>query len=261
MPTMTQHSVGTFCWTECAANDAAAAKTFYSELLGWTWKDIPMGDAGMYHIAEVRGAEVAAMYELTDEMRGQGIPAHWASYVSVANTDETIAKAQALGGRLLMGPHDVMDHGRMAVLMDPVGATFCVWQAKKHCGVGMLNEPGALGWTQLNATDPGKARPFYTGLLGWTAQDDPNPMGGVYTTWMKSDGPAGGMMAMPPGAEGAPSHWLVYWAVTDTRASHEKAVSLGAKSFVPPTDIPGMGSFAVLQDPQGVIFALVAFAG
>lgn len=261
MPTMTQHSTGTFCWPECATGDAAASKKFYSDLLGWAWKDVPMGEQGTYHIAELRGAEVAAMYTLTGEMRAQGVPPHWASYVLVAGADEAAQRAESLGGKVVMGPFDVMDHGRMAVLMDPIGATFCVWQAKKHCGVGMLNEPGALGWTQLNATDPAKAKPFYTALLGWTYQDDPNPMGGVYTTWMKADGPAGGMMAMPPGAEGAPSHWLVYWAVADTRESHAKAAALGAKTFVPPTDIPGMGTFAVLCDPQGVGFALVSFGG
>jgi uncharacterized protein len=201
------------------------------------------------------------MMTLSAEMRAQGVPPNWGSYVTVASADDAAKRAVSLGGKVLMEPFDVMEHGRMAVIMDPIGATFSVWQAKKHIGVTMLNEPGSLGWTQLNATDPAKAKPFYTGLFGWTAQDDPNPMGGVYTTWMKSDGPAGGMMAMPPGAEGAPSHWLVYWAVADTRAAHTKAASLGAKTFVPPVDIPGMGTFAVLQDPQGVVFALVSFGG
>lgn len=261
MPTVTQHSAGTFCWLECATPDTAATRKFYSDLLGWTWKDIPMGDSFTYHIAELGGAEVAAMYVLSDEMKSQGVPPHWAAYVRVESADDAAKQAAALGGKILMEPFDVMEHGRMAVIMDPIGATISVWQEKSHIGVQRVNEPGSLGWMQLNATDPAKAKPFYTGLFGWTAQDDANPMGGVYTTWMKADGPAGGMMAMPPGAEGAPSHWLVYWAAADTRAAHAKAVSLGAKSFVPPTDIPGMGTFAVLQDPQGVVFALVSFGG
>lgn len=257
MPTMTKHAPGTFCWPECATTDAAGAKQFYSSLLGWTWKDIPMGPGGAYHIAELRGAEVAAMYALDDAMRSQGVPPHWAAYVSVEDADAAAAKAQSLGGRLLMGPMDVMEHGRMAVLMDPIGATFCVWQAKQHCGVGMLGEPGSLGWTQLNASDPDKAKPFYTALLGWKVEEMASPNGGTYTTWQKSDGGAGGMMAMPPGM-GAPSHWLTYWMVADARAAHAKAESLGAKTFVPPTDVPGMLTFAVLQDPQGVMFAVMS---
>lgn len=261
MPTMTQHTIGTFCWPECGTKDAAGTKKFYSELFGWTWEDIPMGDMGTYHIAHLRGSQVAAMYQLTDEMSAQGIPPHWASYVNVANVDESAKQVESLGGKVMMGPMDVMEHGRMAFVQDPIGAAFALWQAKTHCGVGMMSEPGSLGWTQLNATDPERAKPFYTALLGWKFQDDANPMGGTYTTWLKSDGPAGGMMAMPPGAEGAPSHWLVYWAVADARAAHAKAASLGAVTFVPPTDIPGMGTFAVLQDPQQVVFALVSFGG
>lgn len=259
MPTVTQHAVGTFSWPECYTPDAAATKKFYSALLGWTWRDIPMGEMGTYYIAELRGSDVAAMVSLTPEMRANGVPPNWSSYVTVANADESAKQAEALGGTILMQPFDVMEHGRMAVIMDPIGATFSIWQAKQSIGAYMLNEPGSLGWTQLNATDPAKAKPFYTALLGWTTQDDESAMGGTYTTWKKSDGLAGGMMAMPPGAQGAPSHWLVYFAVEDTRAAHAKAESLGAKTFVPPTDVPAMGTFAVMQDPQGVVFALVNF--
>lgn len=256
MPTFTQHALGTFCWPECATTDALASKKFYSDLMGWTWKENPMGPGMTYYIAMVKDQGVGAMYVLDDHMKKLGVPPHWGSYVSVANVDETIVKAKSLGGELLMGPHDVGDLGRSAVLRDPIGATFSVWQAKTHHGIDLIGEPGSLGWTQLNASDPDKAKAFYTGLFGWKAEDMPNPGGGSYTTWVKSDGGAGGMMPMPPDT-GAPSHWLVYWTVDDARAAHAKAEALGAKTFVAPTDIPGMVTFTVLQDPQGVMFALM----
>lgn len=257
MPVVTQYTPGTFCWLECHTSDAAAGKQFYSSLFGWTWKDIPMGEHGFYHIAEWQGREVAAMTALMPEMRAQGVPPNWASYVTVADVDAAAKRAESLGGKVVMGPFDVNDAGRMAVVIDPIGATINLWTGRNTPGVGIAGEPGSFGWAQLNATDPAKAKPFYTGLFGWTAKDDPNPMGGAYTTWLRADGPAGGMMPMPPGA--GPSHWLIYWAVADTRASHAKAESLGAKAMVPPMDIPGMGTFSVLQDPQGAFFALVTF--
>jgi hypothetical protein len=256
MPVVTQHALGTFCWPECATTDALASKKFYSELLGWTWKENSMGPNMTYYVALLDGQGVGAMYQLDDRMKKMGVPAHWASYVSVANTDEAIATAKSLGGELLTGPHDVMDLGRMAFLRDPIGATFCVWQAKTHHGIDRFGDPGSLGWTQLNASDTDKAKAFYTGLFGWKAEDGTDPSGGTYTTWKKADGPAGGMMRMPANA-GAPSHWLVYWTVTDVRASHAKAESLGAKTFVPPTDVPGMVTFTVMADPQGVMYALM----
>ena len=262
MPATTTHAPGTFCWPELAAKDIKAAIAFYKTLFGWGVKENPMGEGMVYYIFTKGDHEVAAGYEINDQMM-PGVPPHWAAYVSVTDADAAASKVKALGGEVLMGPHDVSgngrEQGRMVVLKDTIGAVFSVWQAKQHCGVGLVNEPGSLAWTQLNASDPDKAKPFYTQLFGWKVQDDANPMGGVYTTWLKPDGPAGGMMAMPPGAP-IPSHWLSYFAVEDTDATHAAAVRAGGQSYVPPTDIPGMGRFSVLADPQGAFFALVKFA-
>lgn len=262
MPATTTHSPGTFCWPELAAKDIKAAIAFYKTLFGWGVKENPMGEGMVYYIFTKGDHEVAAGYQIDDKMM-PGVPPHWAAYVNVADADAAVAKVKALGGEVLMGPHDVnangREQGRMVVLKDTIGAVFSVWQPKQHAGVGLMNEPGSLAWTQLNASDPDKAKPFYTQLFGWKVQDDANPMGGVYTTWLKPDGPAGGMMAMPPGAP-IPSHWLSYFAVEDTDSTHAAAVKAGGQSYVPPTDIPGMGRFSVLADPQGAFFALVKFA-
>ncbi len=263
MPTVTTHAPGTFNWPELATNDQDAAKKFYSSLFGWQIKDQDMGPGGVYTIFMREGVDVAALYTLQPDMVKNGVPPNWAAYVTVENADEAAAKAKTLGGTVVMEPLDVMEHGRLSVITDPQGATFCVWQAKTHIGVGVLGEPNTLGWTQLNAKDTEAAKKFYPALLGWKVQDDPMPDamgGGSYTTWLKADGPAGGMMAMPPGAGPMPSHWLSYFAVTNVDASAEKAASLGARTHVPPTDIPGTGRFAVLGDPQGAVFALVSFS-
>lgn len=261
MPTVTQHALGTFNWPELGTTDQAAAKQFYTALFGWTFEDQDMGPMGVYTIFKRDGADVAALYTLEPKMQEMGVPPNWAAYVTVDNADAAAAKATSLGGTVMMAPFDVMEHGRMAVITDPQGATFCAWQAKKHIGVGVLGEHNSLGWTQLNAKDPAKAKAFYTALLGWKSQDDPmGPEfgGGHYTTFLKADGPAGGMMPMPPG-EQAPSHWLSYFAVANVDAAHQKATSLGAKPYVPPMDIPGTGRFSVVADPQGAVFALVSF--
>ena len=261
MPTFTIHAPGTFNWPELGTTDQDAAKKFYTSLFGWTFEDSDMGPSGTYTIFKQDGASVSALYTLEPRMREMGVPPHWEAYVTVEDADAAAARAKSLGATVMMEPFDVMEHGRMAVIQDPQGAVFCVWQARKHIGVGLLGEPGSLAWTQLNAADPAKAKAFYPALLGWQVQDDPMPAemgGGHYTTWLKADGPAGGMMAMPPG-QGAPSHWLSYFAVAAVDASTSKAQSLGAQVYVPPTDIPGTGRFSVLADPQGAVFALVKF--
>jgi predicted enzyme related to lactoylglutathione lyase len=261
MPTVTTHAPGTFAWPELVTSDGAAAKKFYMALFGWDAEDQVMGPDMTYTIFKLRGTDVAAGFKMTPDMAKMGIPPNWGAYVTVENADAAVERAKALGGQLLQGPHDVMEHGRMAVLMDTQGATFSVWQAKNHIGVGILGEPGSLGWTQLNAKDPAAAKKFYPALLGWQVHDDPMPEsmgGGAYTTWLKADGAAGGMMPMPKDAP-APSHWLSYFAVASVDESAAKAASLGALTYVPPTDIPGTGRFAVLADPQGAAFAIVTF--
>jgi len=259
MPTVTMHAPGTFCWPELSTTDPAAAKKFYASLFGWQFNDTDMGPQGVYTIFTRDGKDCAAAFKQDAGQVASGMPPYWASYISVEDADATAAKVQGLGGKVLMGPFDAADYGRMAVITDPQGATFCIWQAKKNIGIHVHGEPNSLGWTQLNAKDTSVAKTFYTSLIGWKTQEDPMPgQQGSYTTWLKADGPAGGMMAMPPGTP-APSSWLPYFSVTNVDDTAQKAASLGATTFVPPMDIPGIGRFAVFADPQGASFAIVTF--
>ena len=91
----------------------------------------------------------------------------WNTYVWVDNVDETVATARAAGGGVVSEPFDVMDSGRMAVLSDPEGAVFCVWQAKEHKGAKVVNEHGALNFNGLATRDPEGAAAFYGAVFGW----------------------------------------------------------------------------------------------
>ena len=78
-----------------------------------------------------------------------------------------------------------------------------------------------------------------------------------YTVLKQGDTSVGGLMAQPREMQGAPSFWASYFAVTDADATFAKAVKLGAKAMMSPTDIPNVGRFAWLQDPQGAVFAII----
>ena len=257
MPEFTSHPVGTFSWPELATTDQKGASAFYGALLGWDVDEQPMGPTETYTMFKMRNLEVAAACALRPEERQHGVPPHWNAYVTVADADATSTRARELGGTVLAPPFDVMDAGRMAVLQDPTGAVISVWQPAAHIGAKILREPGALGWTELATRDTAAAEAFYTQLFGWEAKTG-DAGGQRYTEFKVGTQPDAGMMAMDPAWGDVPPHWMPYFQVSDSDAAAAKALELGGRVFVPPTDIPNVGRFAMLADPQGAMFSVIA---
>jgi len=251
------HVPGTFSWAELATTDQKGGVAFYQGLFGWGLNEQPIGPEETYSMFTLRGKEVAAGYTMRPEERQSGAPPHWNLYISVANVDESAKRAEALGGKIFAPPFDVMDVGRMAVVQDPTGAVFCLWQAKLHIGAKILAEPGALVWSELTTRDPKKAEAFYTALFGWTPKHSPPGAPMSYTEFHNQGKPGVGMMEMPSQMPPAvPSFWMPYFQVTDVDATAAKAKTLGGNTMVGPQDIPNTGRFAVLKDTQGAMFAV-----
>ena len=247
---------GTFCWVELGTTDSAAAKTFYTQLFSWEYEDHPMGPGMVYTMLKLNGKDVGALYELMPEMRAHGVPPHWLSYVSVSNVDETAEKAKAEGATLMKEPFDVMTEGRMAVIQDPTGALFALWEAKNHPGSAVRMVTNSVCWNELGTNDTQKAGKFYSNLFGWD-RDTQNfgPM--EYTMFKNGDEAAGGMYQITSEMGPMPPNWLVYFAVDDCDAKVGEATELGATVMMPPDNIPGVGRFAILNDPQGAAFAII----
>jgi uncharacterized protein len=251
-----EYAPGTFCWVELGTSDGEGAKKFYTELFGWDFTDNPIGPGMVYTMLKQDGKDVGALYQLMPEMKAQGIPPHWLSYVSVKSADEAAAKAKEAGGTLMKEPFDVFTVGRMAVIQDPTGAVFALWQAGTHHGAAIVNVPNSLVWNELATTDTAKAGDFYATLFAWTK--DVQQFGPMeYTIFKNGDRGAGGMFKITPEMGNIPPHWLVYFAVADCDATVEKATALGARVMKPADDIPGVGRFAILLDPQGAAFAVI----
>jgi predicted enzyme related to lactoylglutathione lyase len=256
MSEMTEYPPATFCWPELVASDSDAAKEFYAKLFGWTVSDVPLSNDQVYSMASIDGKEVGALYQMWPEQEGQGVPTHWGSYVSVPNIDETVKKAASLGGQAIVEPMDVFDAGRMASIIDPGGAVFSLWQPMKHIGARLVNEHGTLCWNELLTKDTEQASSFYTELFGWSTQDmDMGHM--IYTIFMNGEKPAAGMIKLGQESGDVPPNWLVYFAVNDCDLSADETTRLGGAVINPPMDIPNIGRFAVLSDPQGAVFAII----
>lgn len=252
MPHVDKHAPGDFCWIELGTSDQNAAKQFYSSLFGWVPNDMPMGPDSFYTIFRLDGRDSAAGYTLTSQETGQNVPPHWNLYVAVENADAASNKAVELGAKLLAPAFDVFDAGRMAVLQDPTGVIFTVWQANKNTGIGITNEPGALCWADLNTPDRAKAKEFYSALFGWKFIPGEGKDDNGYLHIMNGEKMIGGMPPPRPG----PPHWLIYFYVADVGASSAKAKELGATFYVEPMSMEGVGRMTVLADPQGAVFAM-----
>ena len=244
-----------FIWPEVSTTDAGKAAAFYGALFGWT--DTPVMDGG-YHILQKDGKDVAGLYQLMPEQLARQVKPAWRNYVEVENTDASLAKAQALGGTMLHEPFDVPGVGRMAIVQDPSGASFCLWQTLGHAGAAAKGI-GAHGWTELASTDRTKALAFYEALFGWTRLPGDTKDGFDYAELVVpgDDAPCMGAYQIGPEMGPMPSSWLNYFEVVDCDGAAAQAQSLGGRLFVPPTDIPDVGRFCVISDPFGAAFAVV----
>ncbi|MFG3136862.1 VOC family protein [Streptomyces sp. NPDC048211] len=236
------------CWIELSTSDVPAAKSFYTALFGWRCETDPREEAGGYTMAHLGDDRVAAL----SPVYRPGQPPAWTVSFAVEDADAVTEKAKAAGGSLLVGPMDVFEEGRFAVLADPSGAVFSLWQGRAFAGADLFNAPGALGWIELAARESAPALAFYTGVFGWTVTASE-----TYPQWGVGGEDFGGLLTMdeniPPEV---PPHWLPYIAVADVDATAATAQSGGGDLLMPPTDIAHSRSIAVVRDPQGAVFGI-----
>ena len=121
-----------------------------------------------------------------------------------------------------------------------------------------FRQHGAFSWCELLTTDPASAAKFYAKLFGWKTEDM-SLKGMDYIVVNAGGEDIGGIMKIPPQAQGAPPHWGPYVTVDDVDATARRAGELGGKVLVPPQDIPGVGRFCVVQDPQGAVISAITY--
>jgi predicted enzyme related to lactoylglutathione lyase len=247
-----EYTPGTFCAVDLLAADVEQGKAFYAGLFGWDH-----GDPYREWIAcLLDGKIVAGLLNQPDDQREAGIPPNWLSYVSVTDAESDAARAAELGGKVLAPATDVGEGGRIAVLADPQGAPFGLWQPIGFAGAQLVNVPGALTWNQLNTSDPEAAIAFYTELFGWTTEA-PEGGDGSFWSFKNSEGWLnGGVMGLQPETDAPPS-WTPFFASVGLREHEARVKELGGASLSPILPVPA-GELFVAQDDQGAVFGLFA---
>lgn len=251
-----QYEPGTFSWVDLQTTDPEAAKSFYCDLLGWEAEDMPAGDAATYTMMSLQGDVICGLNELSSEQREQGIPPYWFSYISVEDADAAAAQARELGGTVLAEAFDVLDAGRMAIIEDPTGATFAVWQPARHIGARRVNDPGCLTWNELHTHNLEAAAEFYRGLFGWEMEPMEEDGKVVYLVIKNSGSSNGGIT--PLAEQNVPPYWLAYFTVPSCEDAVERIQGSGGSVLAGPLEIGPAGKIAVARDPQGATFAVFA---
>jgi predicted enzyme related to lactoylglutathione lyase len=248
---------GDIWWIDLSTPDLAKAKEFYTGLVGWTFED--QGEEfGHYNQVRKDGKVVAGAMAQDDEMRKMGAPPAWTPYISVADAKATVAKAKDLGAKVLVEPMPVGELGWMAVLADPTGAVFGLWQGEQFTGADLINSTGALCWTEVRTPDADAAAKFYEALLGWKAVTA--AMGPVQYTTLELDGhPAAGLWKLEGDMADVPPHWGVTIGVDSIDEALAYTRANGGKVIVEPATIP-FGTFAGIIDPTGAAITLIQLA-
>jgi predicted enzyme related to lactoylglutathione lyase len=247
-------------------------------LFGWTFENaIPPDAPGYYLIARLGGLDVAAIGMPESESA-----ASWNTYIAVDDADAIARAVTEAGGQVVRSPEDVGPAGRRADVIDPSGAAFRAWQARRRPGAQVVNVPGAWNFSDLHTSDPVGAKAFYGGVFGWEADDFDFGDGQGAAMWRRpgyGDHLAATVdpdirnrqaaVSAPPGfadaigwlaslQKGEAPHWHVTFAVADRDDAVASALRLGATDVSGPVDTDWTKA-AVVRDPQGATFTLSQF--
>ena len=244
---------GSFNWNQLNVTDLEKATAFYSGLFGWRISS----EMGMV-LGHLDGPPFVSFLPIPE-----GTPhahSHWLGYVWTEDLDRSHALALQLGATCCVPPTPIPGIGRFAVHLDPRQGLFALYEQAPPVdpNAPMPSGPGHFCYHERMTRDPGAVIPFYRSLFGWDSRTVAMGDGSDYTGFQRGEESIAALMDMRgPIYEGVPEHWLAYVEVTDVDISAARARELGGTVLAQPEDIPGVGRFAVFQDPCGGVLGVI----
>ncbi|WP_329112935.1 VOC family protein [Streptomyces sp. NBC_01353] len=247
---------GTPVWTDAMFTDVEGAKTFYGEVLGWTFGE-SSSEYGNYTQAYKNGKAVAAVVPPMPGQDGSSQSA-WCLYYASPDVAATAEKIKSSGGTVVMEPMAVGDFGSMCLAQDPAGVMFGVWQPGSHTGFELEGEPGSYVWAEVFTREPAKSDDFLTSVFGYNTKKMADEHMDYKVFDLGGEMPVLGRMKMTSEEFPAevPSYIQIYFAVDNCDQAVDRAVKLGGQKAFGPMDSP-FGRFASIVDPQGAAFAVI----
>ena len=249
-------SQSSFVWYELLTSDAAAAKSFYTAVVGWGIEDVPVLDM-TYTLLKAGDVQVGGLIEMTKAAGAGGVKQGWIGYIGVDDVDAMTQSVRQNGGSVRRPPSDIPNTGRFSVVADPQGAPFYLFKPNRPGTPPPSTQPGQIGWRELHTTDWSAAFSFYSGLFGWTkdAALDMGPIG-IYQLFVVTGEQSGGMFNSP--AAGAGPYWQFYFLTDSVTAGAKRITDAGGRVLNGPMQVPGGQWTVQASDPQGAFFALLS---
>jgi len=254
-PPSQEHHIGKLIFVKLVTPDIAAAKQFYGELFGWTFRDIQAGGT--------KYAEAFLDGRLLAEIIHKQVPASehrqptWLCFFAVGDVDAARKAALQHGAKVLFEPHSVPDRGREAVFADPQGAVFAVLASSSGDPPDVLAAPGEWIWSSLITSDPDTDAAFYQTLFDYEVFELPASPGAQHLLLASDNYARASANTLPANSPKAHPHWLNYVRVEDTVKMTAKVVALGGRVLVEPRVDRHGGKVAVVADPLGAPFGLL----
>ena len=240
------YAPGVFVWRELATSEPEKAVVFYSELFGWKIKETDMGGGAKYYLINNGDQQIAGIWPSDPQ---QKMPTFWGQYTSVENVDDAVKRAKEAGGKVFKEPMDIPNVGRFAIIADPQGGVTMPFKSEQgDPPLSMPPKVGEFAWESLGTSDAKGAIAFYTKVYPWELKE--------FAPGMPYFGVGEKQVASFMEDKNAPTFWLSYVAVAKLAEARDRAKRLGAKILMEEIPVPGIGKFAVIQDPVGATLSL-----
>ncbi|WFE29008.1 VOC family protein [Solwaraspora sp. WMMD791] len=245
------YPAGTPCWSELRTSDPAGSIEFYRELFGWKPADHHASATVDFHLRDLAAAGLVTA--------PAAAPSAWVTYLATDDLSATVDAATRAGATTLVPVTRYAQRGVGALVADPQGAVFGLWQRDPFPGAQVSGEPGAACWNELATRDIGGAGTFYGNVFGWTARASSYSDSASYQEWwLGTTREVAGLIDMtesyPPQV---PAHWRTTFEVDDCAATVERCTAVGGQVTFGPYDA-GPGTYAQLTDPAGAAFGIIA---
>jgi predicted enzyme related to lactoylglutathione lyase len=249
---------GRFVWYELITTDFAAARAFYTKVMGWGAQDASMPHMA-YTFFTVGNTPASGLTGLPEAARKAGMRPGWLGYVAVDDVDAAVDRIRRLGGAVHVPPTNLLDVSRFAIVADLQMVPLALVKSLKPGtqGLGEPSQLGRVGWHELLAVDCEAAFDFYGQLFDWRKADagDAHADGATpYHLIAAGDQTIGGMYVKRPLVPNPV--WLYYFNVRDIDAAVARVTAAGGQVMEGPLKVPGGNWIASCIDPQGAMFAL-----